>query len=93
MIIFINIMEGREKFHRSIPPAGARQKNRAVLPETMFLSGNPDKIYSPPVALKHSARYIILRGFRKRPSRPHPDGNIFFQEQFYGRLFRRRRGS
>ena len=47
MIIFINIIEGKEKFHRSIPPAGARQKNRAVLPETMFLSGNPDKISSP----------------------------------------------
>lgn len=87
MIIFINIMEGREKFHRSIPPAGARQKNRAVLPETMFLSGNPDKIYSPPVALKHSARYIILRGFRKRPPGRTLTATSFFRSNSMGGFF------
>ena len=35
VINFINIIKGKEKFHRSIPPAGARQENRAVLPETI----------------------------------------------------------
>ncbi len=35
LIFFINIIEGKEKFHRSIPPAGARQEKCAVLPETI----------------------------------------------------------